>query len=123
MHTPWTDDCDRCSAGAFRNREERIRPISLSRRIEAILSRLVLGEQDDVTKIFETRLDKDRTDSGRIRRTEALGVLAQAPEVTDLLDRLSAKVKRVFSSPKRKSKKSDSPLVEIMEQMRKQEES
>ncbi len=80
---------------------------------QSYLITALLGEQDGVAKIFDTSLDSDGTDSGRNHLTAALGVLAQAPEVTALLDRLNLRVGEVFTDRGQKRRTQDSPLVRI----------
>src|SRR5207247_8814009 len=46
----------------------------------------LLGRQDNVGAILETKLDDDGTDSGRILITKALGQLGQNPVVNRLLE-------------------------------------
>ena len=88
---------------------------------QSYLVTALLGEQDGVAKIFETSLDSDGTDSGRNRLTTALGVLAQAPEVTALLDRLSLRTREVFTEKGQKRRTQESPLAWLTEQKRKQQ--
>lgn len=82
---------------------------------QSYLVTALLGDQDGVAKIFETSLDVDGTDSGRNCLTAALGVLAQAPEVTALLDRLHLRTSEVFTDKGQKRRTQDSPLVKITE--------
>lgn len=88
---------------------------------QSYLVTALLGEQDGISKIFETSLDSDGTESGRNRLTSALGVLAQAPEVSELLDRLSLRVGEVYTDKGKKRRTQDSPLVRITEQILKQQ--
>lgn len=87
---------------------------------QSYLVTALLGDQDSVAKIFETSLDADGTDSGRDRLTAALGVLAQAPEVTTLLDRLYLRTREAFTEKGQKRRTPDSPLVKITDRKREQ---
>jgi hypothetical protein len=78
----------------------------------------LLGSQEGVADIIDASLDSDKTESGRNRLTNALGALAQAPEVTALLDGLGDKLNKVFTPTGRKSTSDDSPLTRITEQKR-----
>lgn len=88
---------------------------------QSYLITALLGEQDGVAKIFESSLDSDGTDSGRNWLTTALGVLAQAPEVTALLERLNLRTREVFTDKGQKRRTQDSPLVQITDRQRNQQ--
>lgn len=88
---------------------------------QSYLVTALLGEQDGVAKIFDTSLDADGADSGRNYLTAALGVLAQAPEVTALLDRLNLRTREAFTETGRKKSTQDSPLVKITDRKRSQQ--
>lgn len=89
---------------------------------ESYLVTALLGMQDDVTKILQTGLNDDKTDSARTRLTTELGILAQAPEVTTLLERLSADLSPVFTDAGQKRRTQDSPLVKETDRKRLQDE-
>ena len=88
---------------------------------QSYLVTALLGEQDSAAKIFESSLDSDGTESGRNWLTTALGVLAQAPEVTALLEQLNLRTREAFTDKGQKRRTQDSPLVKITDRKRNQQ--
>ena len=91
-------------------------------KLESFLLTALVGRQGEVQEIFETSLDKDRNDTGKALVTRALGALDKDPVLTTILERLTARVDKVFTSKDRRQKTSaDSPLVALQQALLKQD--
>lgn len=82
---------------------------------ESFLTQVLLAEQDSVRKVlFDTSLENDPDEAGRLRMVEALGALAQDPLFKRILDDTQARVDTAFTPKGRKKRTADSPFLAIV---------
>ena len=84
----------------------------------SFLTQVLLAEQDNVPQVlFDGSLVKDPDESGRLRLTEALNVLAQDPLFKKVLDAAQARVDVAFTPTGQQRRGKGSPFVEISDQL------
>ncbi len=84
----------------------------------SFLTQVLLAEQNDVPSVlFDGSLVKDPDDSGRLRLTEALSVLAQDPLFKKVLDTAQEQVDTAFTPTGQRRRGKGSPFVEIADQL------
>lgn len=89
---------------------------------ESFLTQVLLAEQDSVRKVlFDTSLEKDPDEAGRLRLVEALGALAQDPLFKRVLDETQASVDVAFTPKGRKKRTADAPFLALTNELNDQQ--
>ena len=86
---------------------------------ETFLAQALLGEQTDVDAILNESLGNDDNDSGRLRITSALQVLAQDPRFKRILDAAQTKVDELFTATGKPKRSKGSPFLGATEKVTK----
>jgi len=89
---------------------------------ESFLTTVLLAQQDQVTAIFDSRIDQDPDESGKERLTQALQALVQDPLFRTVLQRAQDKVDEAFTAKGGKKAGRNAPFPRIREQIREAEE-
>ncbi|MCP4654505.1 MAG: hypothetical protein GY856_03690, partial [bacterium] len=88
---------------------------------ESFLTTVLLAQQDQVTAIFESRIDRDPDETGKQRLTQALQALVQDPLFRAVLQRTQDKVDEAFTSKGGKKTGRHAPFPRIRERIREAE--
>jgi hypothetical protein len=84
----------------------------------SFLTQVLLAEQDNVPRVlFDGSLVKDPDDSGRLRLTEALSVLAQDPLFKKVLASAQSQVDVAFTPTGQRRRGKGSPFVDIADKL------